>query len=104
MQVTPGVHRWLSAILDPEAMDEQSTRIRIRDLGCVADAIGLERRLARLAGVLAATVNPADDTVYLRFDAFVTSPRRIVGAIEAAGFHAAEPVTERHLSLSSASS
>jgi copper chaperone CopZ len=73
-------------------MDERSIRIRILDLGCVSEAIGLERRLARTDGVLGVAVNPATDTAYIRFDGFRTSPVRLREAVEGAGYRAAEPV------------
>ena len=72
-------------------MDERMIRIRITDLGCVAEAIGLERRLARTLGVLGAMVNPATDTAYIRYDGFRTSPERLRASIVAAGFATREP-------------
>jgi copper chaperone CopZ len=75
-----------------EFMDERMIRIRIIDLGCVAEVIGLERHLARTLGVLGVTVNPATDTAYIRYDGFTTSPERLRAAILAAGFRAADPV------------
>lgn len=68
-------------------------RIRLLDLGCVAEAIGLERHLARTVGVLGATVNPATDTAYIRYDGFSTSPDRLRAAIAAAGFRTSGPVS-----------
>ena len=56
-------------------------RIRLLDLGCVAEAIGLERRLARTLGVLGVVVNPATDTAYIRYDGFRTSTDRLRTAI-----------------------
>ncbi len=73
-------------------MDERTVRIRLLDIGCVAEAIGLERRLARTLGVLGAMVNPATDTAYIRYDAFMTSPDRLRTAIAAAGFRTTEPI------------
>jgi copper chaperone CopZ len=73
-------------------MDERLIRIRLLDLGCVAEVIGLEHRLARTSGVLGAMVNPATDTAYIRYDGFRTSPARLRAAIVAAGFRTAEPV------------
>lgn len=72
-------------------MDERTIRIRLLDIGCVAEAIGLERRLARTLGVFGAMVNPATDTAYIRYDGFTTSPERLRAAIAAAGFRTAEP-------------
>ena len=72
-------------------MDERTIRIRLVDIGCVAEAIGLERRLARTLGVLGAMVNPATDTAYIRYDGFMTSPDRLRAAIAAAGFRTSEP-------------
>ncbi len=73
-------------------MDERTIRIRLLDLGCVAEAIGLERRLARTLGVLGAAVNPATDTAYIRYDGYRTSPERLRAAITAAGFRAGDPI------------
>jgi copper chaperone CopZ len=73
-------------------MDERMIRIRLLDLGCVAEAIGLERRLARTLGVLGVVVNPATDTAYIRYDGFRTSTDRLRTAIAAAGFHTSEPI------------
>ena len=72
-------------------MDERMIQIHLVDLGCVAEAIGLERRLARTLGVLGAMVNPATDTAYIRYDGFRTSPERLRAAIMAAGFGTHEP-------------
>ena len=73
-------------------MDERTIRIRLVDIGCVAEAIGLERRLGRTLGVLGAVVNPATDTAYIRYDGFTTSPERLRSAIHAAGFRTTEPI------------
>lgn len=74
------------------AMDERTIRIRLLDVGCVGEALGLERRLARTLGVLGAMVNSATDTAYIRYDAFTTSPDRLRAAIAAAGFRTTEPI------------
>jgi copper chaperone CopZ len=73
-------------------MDERTIRIRLVDIGCVAEAIGLERRLGRTLGVLGAVVNPATDTACIRYDGFTTSPERLRSAIHAAGFRTTEPI------------
>jgi Cu+-exporting ATPase len=74
------------------AMDERLIRIRIMDLGCVAEGIGLERTLVRTPGILGATVNPATETAYISYDGFRTSAERLRAAIVAAGFCVADPV------------
>ncbi len=73
-------------------MDERSVRIRILNLDCASEAPGLERRLLRVAGVLAVDVNPVVETAYLRFDGHVTSAQRLRAAIEGAGFRTDEPI------------
>ena len=73
-------------------MDERLIRVRLLDLACTAEAIALERRLVRTAGVLGAIVNSATDTAYICFDGFVTSAERLRRAIVATGFLAADPV------------
>jgi hypothetical protein len=73
-------------------MDERLIRIRIMDLACVAEGIGLERLLVRTPGVLGATVNAATETAYISYDGFTTSADRLRAAIVAAGFRAADPV------------
>ncbi len=73
-------------------MDERTIRIRLVDIDCVAEAVGLEHRLARTLGVLGAMVNPATDTAYIRYDGFTTSPDRLRAAITAAGFRTTEPI------------
>jgi len=66
------------------AMDERLIRIRIMDLACVAEGIGLEHLLARTPGVLGATVNAATETAYISYDGFRTSAERLRAAIAAA--------------------
>ena len=73
-------------------MDERTARILIVDLGCPGESVGLERRLLRVAGVLAVNVNPATDYAYIRFDGHATSPARLRSVIEAEGYRTAEPV------------
>jgi len=73
-------------------MDERTIRIGVLDVGCVAEALRLERRLARTPGVLGATVNPGTDVASVRYDGFTTSPGRLRAAIAAAGFRTSEPV------------
>lgn len=61
-------------------------QIRITGLTCAGDAVGLERRLQRLNGVVTAMVNPITEQAYVDFDPAVTNIGNLVTAITAAGY------------------
>ena len=73
-------------------MDERWVRIPILDLGCAGDTGRLERRLARLPGVMEVAVNPATEAAYVRYDARSMTPARLREAVEREGYRTAEPV------------
>ena len=60
----------------------------ITGLSCAAEAVGLERRLRRLAGVENVVVNPVTDLAYVTYDPERFEPAALVAAIEAAGYRA----------------
>jgi copper chaperone CopZ len=64
-------------------------RIPIFDLGCGgAGASTLEDALARMPGVVAAYVNPATETAYLRIDPTTIDVERMSALIDRAGYRA----------------
>ncbi len=73
-------------------MDAHWVRIPILDLGCAGAAAGLERRLARLPGVVEVAVNLATEAAYIRYDARSTTPARLRDAVEHEGYRTAAPV------------
>jgi Cu+-exporting ATPase len=60
---------------------------------CAACANRIERKLNKLDGV-SATVNYATEKAAVRFDPDVASPEDLVGAVEAAGYHATLPAED----------
>ena len=58
----------------------------ITGLTCAAEAVGLERRLQRLAGVETVVVNPVTDLAYVTYDPGRVGPAALAKAIEAAGY------------------
>lgn len=67
-------------------MAERWVRIGILDLGCVGEALDLERRLARMQGVREVAVNPATDAAYIRFDDSSATAASLREAIVREGF------------------
>ncbi|HEU4976544.1 MAG TPA: heavy metal translocating P-type ATPase [Baekduia sp.] len=62
----------------------------ITGMTCASCANRIERRLNKLDGV-AATVNYATETAAVDYDPATVAPDTLVGAVEAAGYHAALP-------------
>jgi cation transport ATPase len=54
--------------------------------------MAIEQSLARQAGVLHATVNPATEVAYVAYDPAVCDAAALVNAIRRAGFGAGPPV------------
>ncbi len=73
-------------------MSERWVRIPILDLGCPGDTGRLERRLARMPGVVEVAVNPATEAAYVRYDPRSTTPDRLRDAVEREGYRTAAPV------------
>lgn len=64
------------------------TRVRVGGLSCGGDALRLEHRLLRLAGVARASVNPLTEVADVAFDPARLDPEAIRSAIRGEGFHA----------------
>ena len=73
-------------------MSERWVRIPILDLGCPGDTGRLERRLARLPGVVEVAVNPATEAAYVRYNPRSTTPERLRNAVEREGYRTVTPV------------
>lgn len=72
-----------------------SIRIPIYGLGCGGGGVAtIERELARAPGVVHVYVNPATEVAYVDFEPALTSPARLAGVIEQAGYRAGRPVDD----------
>ncbi|GIV80277.1 MAG: hypothetical protein KatS3mg050_4671 [Litorilinea sp.] len=59
----------------------------VYQLGCSAsDALVLERRLARVAGIRQVYVNPVTEVAYIDYDPTQIDPGQIQAAIDRAGY------------------
>jgi Cu+-exporting ATPase len=68
----------------------EQLELPVEGMTCAACANRIERKLNKLDGV-SATVNYATEKAAVRFDPDVASPEDLVGAVEAAGYHATLP-------------
>lgn len=74
-------------------MAAQRLRIPIYGLGCGGGgASGIERALARAAGVLRVYVNPATEVAYVDVDPVLTDAGRLTQVIERTGYRAGPAV------------
>jgi Cu+-exporting ATPase len=79
----------MSTSTDPLA---SQLELPVQGMTCASCANRIERRLNKLDGVQA-TVNYATEKAAVRFDPDTVSPDDLVGAVEAAGYHATLPAT-----------
>jgi Cu+-exporting ATPase len=82
----------LSALIDAVAaagysVPQQSLELRINGMTCASCAGRVERALAKVAGVVSASVNLASERVHLQLVAAVDS-RELIAAVVAAGYQA----------------
>lgn len=68
--------------------------IALLGLGCAGEAAPLERRLARVAGVRQAYVNPVTDTIYAEVNGDEAEDR-LRSIVESSGFRPASGVVTR---------
>ncbi|WP_022929325.1 heavy metal translocating P-type ATPase [Patulibacter americanus] len=71
----------------------EQLELPVEGMTCAACANRIERKLNKLDGV-SATVNYATEKAAVRFDPDVATPEDLVGAVEAAGYHATLPADE----------
>jgi Cu+-exporting ATPase len=71
----------------------EQLELPVEGMTCAACANRIERKLNKLDGV-SATVNYATEKAAVRFDPEVASPQDLVGAVEAAGYHASLPAED----------
>lgn len=67
----------------------------IGGLTCASDALQIERRIQNDRGVIAVTVNPIVDYVYVTIDPRQTTPETVRARIEATGYGPVTPVRAR---------
>jgi P-type Cu2+ transporter len=97
----PGVVRERTVIDDPAELDAftrwqpatdgrriAESSLRIGGMHCAACAGAIERALSTVPGVVGASVSAAAHCATVRWDAALTRPSALVGAIEAAGYEA----------------
>ena len=72
------------------ATETRRLDLPIDGMTCASCAVRIEKKLNKLDGV-SASVNFAMETASVEFDPARTAPGDLVGAVEAAGYHAALP-------------
>ncbi len=70
--------------------------LSITGMTCASCMARVERKLAKLPGVLTASVNLATERAAVSYDPATTNPAQLIGAVEAAGY-GASPVIEHHM-------
>src|SRR6476620_3183611 len=86
----------------PRAASTTEIRLPIEGMTCASCVARIERFLRQTPGVETATVNLATEVATVRYQADVADRKRLVGAVEAAGYdvrEAAAPPSDRSLSL-----
>jgi Cu+-exporting ATPase len=73
--------------------EQEQAELAIGGMTCASCVARIERKLSRLDGVQAATVNLATERASVRYDPGRVSPAQLIGAVEAVGYGAA-PVAE----------
>jgi len=77
----------MEAHVEQQASAVQRATLPVYNLGCGGGgALGLERTLRRMPGVLYAYVNPATEMAYVAYDGAEVDVSSLVGAIERAGY------------------
>ena len=74
-----------------ETDQSERTTIAIEGMSCASCAARIEKRLNRIDGV-SASVNYAAEQAAVSFDPAQASLDDLIGAVEAAGYHASRPV------------
>ena len=74
-------------------MSTEQIELPISGMTCASCANHIERRLNKLEGV-SASVNYATERASVQFDPETVAPEQLVGAVEAAGYHAALPTAD----------
>lgn len=82
----------MEAHVEQQASAVQRATLPVYNLGCGGGgALGLERTLRRMPGVLYAYVNPATEMAYVAYDGAEVDVSSLVGAIERGLRHASHP-------------
>src|SRR6476469_2890721 len=79
--------------MSPEAATRERLDLPIEGMSCAACASRVERTLNKLEGV-EASVNFATERATVHFDPAMVGPADLVGAVEAAGYHAVAPAAD----------
>ncbi|HLY95347.1 MAG TPA: heavy metal translocating P-type ATPase [Gaiellaceae bacterium] len=78
----------MAAVAVPDAPERARTTLALDGMTCASCATRIERTLNKLDGVQA-TVNFATETATVSYDPELVAPERLIGAVEAIGYHAA---------------
>ncbi|WP_448575561.1 heavy metal translocating P-type ATPase [Thermomicrobium sp.] len=84
-----GYHaRPLATVPASDAEAEATVELAIEGMTCASCVRRVERALSRVPGVVEASVNLASERALVRYDPRTTSLDALIGAVEAAGYHA----------------
>ena len=75
---------------------ERRVRLQIEGMTCASCAARIEKKLSRLEGIDACSVNFATEEASVAFDPERVRVEDLIGAVEAAGYHAALPSGHEH--------
>lgn len=73
----------------------QHVALPIRELGCAANAPGIEHTLRKVPGVSRVYVNPVTEMAYVEYDPSVCDEAAVAAALRRAGFGAPQDPAER---------